>query len=93
MHPGEIIMHISKEQLAIRDKQWKLFNTWERSSQKTWVEEDPTRLMQWYSEAWAMARALNPEWGQDLRQEKILRWQKIRNNLSMLGETHESSRI
>lgn len=87
------MMLINKDQLANRNKQWNSFNTWEISSQKTWLEKDPARLMQWYSEAWAMTRALNPAWGRDLSQEKIIRVQRNRKILSMLGEAHESPGI
>lgn len=82
-------MFTSKEQLLIRSEQWKSFNAWEASSQKALTETDLACLFQWYSDAWEVARSLNPDWGQDLNQKKILHLQKTRNALAMLGELHE----
>ncbi|TEB08547.1 hypothetical protein Psch_02111 [Pelotomaculum schinkii] len=78
-----------KEQLLSRIKQWETFNIWEESYQNTCFEKDSASLLKWYNAAWELARNLNPEWGRDLSEEKILRLQKTRNILSMLREINK----
>lgn len=79
----------SNQQIFSRNKQWKTYNAWQSSARNP-VERDLPKTFQWYCDAWAMARAQNPDWlRKKIAKEKIWRLQKIREALSLLGETYE----
>ena len=80
-----------KEHLLTRQKQWKIFNAWE-IKQILNESHDPAGLSKWYGDAWETARSLNPNWANGLDHEKILRLQKMREELSLLGESDEQFR-
>jgi len=81
-----------KDQLLTRRKQWEIFNDWETSLQKRNEEHAFASLCKWYSDAWEMARSLNPNWANGLDHEKILHLQKMREALALIGDTHERFR-
>ena len=81
-------MLLNKEQLLTRRKQWEIFNIWE-TKQILNEAHHFAGLCTWYGDAWEMARSLNPNWANGLDHEKILRLQKMRDALALLGETHD----
>lgn len=80
-------MFPNKRQIINRNKQWKIYNAWEATSNRALGEQNLTKLQQWYCEAWEMTRAQNPVWvRQNVVQEKVWRIQNTRKVLALIGE-------
>jgi hypothetical protein len=68
-----------------REEQWRRFAAWEADRLRTSPPDFRTAVA-WFSEAWALARRLDPEWGSPARLEEHVRHiQQVRAALAHLG--------
>jgi len=52
-----------------REQQWQRFADWEVERLRS-APHDFQAALQWYSDAWVLARRLDPEWGSPARAEE-----------------------